>query len=462
MVGSFKAAPALAILLLAGCETAPPYAAPEPPKVQTYTAPGIDSAVQLGSPPPDDWWSGLNSPVLNEVVASAVHNSPSVEIARAHLAAAHEMLNAARGTRSIQVDLTAAAERRKYGSYFLGPEAHTFPTFSAYSVAPGVSYDPDLFGARRHEIEANAAEADISRERLRAARLQVIGEAVTQAVAIASIRTQITVVHEVLAADEQTLDLVRSAHRVGVVSNIDVLQATSQRDADRTLLPPLYQSLDVAGNALAVLMGKAPAEQSTLDFELDQFNQAPEVSLELPSELVHTRPDIRAAEAQLHAASARVGIATADLYPRITLTADWAQEGLMSGGAASAWSLIGGVTAPVFHGGTLRARQRAAKADYEAAFAEYQLVVLKSFGQVADTLRALDHDTELLKTQQQALSSADSALGLTRQGYRVGNAGILQILTAQRSYELAELGVAQARAQRLRDTVALYLASGSG
>jgi NodT family efflux transporter outer membrane factor (OMF) lipoprotein len=247
-----------------------------------------------------------------------------------------------------------------------------------------------------------------------------------------------------------------------VVSDIDVLQATSQRDQDRTLLPPLYQDLDVAKDALAVLIGKAPSEWTAPDFSLDRLLLPHELQLVVPSELVHSRPDIRAAEAQLREASAKVGIATADLYPRVKLSSGLAEEGLLSGGTAYAWSLVGGITAPIFHGGTLKAQQRSAQDEYQAAFAQYQLVVLTSFGQVADTLHALDHDAEALETQQRALTSADSALGLTRQGYRVGNADILQILTAQRLYELAELGVVHAEVQRLADTVGLFLASGSG
>jgi NodT family efflux transporter outer membrane factor (OMF) lipoprotein len=378
------------------------------------------------------------------------------------VARAQEGLNAERGARSIQVDGAAGLERRKYGASFLGPEAETFPTFSAYTLGPTVSYDLDVFGGTRHRIEMAGAAADYEHEQLRAARLRVVGDTVTQILHIASIREQIAVVQEVLSADEKTIELVRAARRVGVVSDIDVLQATSQRDEDRTLLPPLNQELDAAKDALAVLIGKAPSEWTAPDFALHQFVLPHELSLVIPSELVHSRPDIRAAETQLHAASAKVGIATADLYPRITLSSGWAEEGLLSGGTATAWSLVGGITAPIFHGGTLTARKRAAQDEYQAAFAQYQLVVLNSFAQVADTLHALDHDAEALETQQQALTSADSSLGLTRHGYRVGNADILQILTAQRLYELAELGVVNARTRRLTDTVSLFLASGSG
>jgi NodT family efflux transporter outer membrane factor (OMF) lipoprotein len=474
---SFTAALAAFVTVLVGCATGPRYSPPAQPTLQTYTgtttnpteAPaagrsdassGSRQTIVLSSEPRDNWWTQLQAPELDHVVDLALQNNLSLEVARANVAKAQEGLNAAHGARSIQVDAAAGLERRKYGASFLGPEAETFPTFSAYTLGPTVSYDLDVFGATRHRIEMAGAAADYEHEQLRAAHLRVVGDTVTQALHIASIREQIAVVQEVLSADEKTIELVRAARRMGVVSDIDVLQATSQRDQDRTLLPPLNQELDVAKDALAVLIGKAPSEWKAPDFALDQFVLPHELSLAIPSELVHSRPDIRAAESQLHAASARVGIATADLYPRITLSSGWAEEGLLSGGTATAWSLVGGITAPIFHGGTLTARKRAAQDEYQAAFARYQLVVLESFGQVADTLHALDHDAESLETQQQALTSADSSLGLTRQGYRVGNADILQILTAQRQYELAELGVVNARTRRLTDTVSLFLASG--
>ena len=476
---SFTVALAAFVTLLVGCVTGPRYSPPAQPTLQSYTGGATNSAeapaagrgsaslgsrqtIILSSEPRDNWWTQLQSSELDHVVDLALQNNLSLQVARANLTKAQEGLNAARGARSIQVDAAAGVERRKYGASFLGPEAETFPTFSAYTLGPTVSYDLDIFGATRHRIEMAGASADYEHEQLRAARLRVVGDTVTQALHIASIRAQIAVVQEVLSADEKTIELVQAARRVGVVSDIDVLQATSQRDQDRTLLPPLYQDLDVAKDALAVLIGKAPSEWTAPDFALEQFVLPHELSLVIPSELVHSRPDIRAAEIQLHAASAKVGAATADLYPRITLSSGWAEEGLLSGGTATAWSLVGGITAPIFHGGTLTARKRAAQDEYQAAFARYQLVVLESFGQVADTLHALDHDAEALETQQQALTSADSSLGLTRQGYRVGNADILQILTAQRLYELAELGVVSARTRKLTDTVSLFLASGSG
>jgi NodT family efflux transporter outer membrane factor (OMF) lipoprotein len=475
--------------MLAACATGPRYSPPAAPDVATYTAPGrTDSvavalggdssatvagttpattadgnqSVVMGTAPRDDWWRELNSPQLDAVVTLALSNNLSLETARATLTAAQERAKAAKGARNIQVDVGADVGRKKYDSDFLGPLAQTFPTFSSYGVGPTVSYDFDLFGGTRHRIEQADAMTAYSREQLRAARLEVVSDTVTQALRIASLRAQIAVVTRVLDADERTLGLVQAARRVGVVSDIDVLTATSQRDRDRALLPPLHQELDVARDALAILVGKPPAQWSAPQFALDEFNLPRELNLVLPSELVRARPDIRAAEAELHAASAAVGVATADMYPHITLSSGWVESGLLTGGAASGWSVLGGITAPIFHGGALSAQRRAAQDDYQAAFAQYQLVVLRSFGQVADTLHALEHDAEALQTDATQVDSAERTVGLTQQGYRVGNAGILQVVTAEREQQLAEIGLVQARTQRVADTVGLYVAAGGG
>jgi outer membrane protein TolC len=223
------------------------------------------------------------------------------------------LLAAPRGQRSVQLDLASQVARNEYGSAFLGPEASTFPTFSDYSVGPSVSYDLDIFGELRHRVEEAGALSAYERQQLRAARLQVLGDTVTEVLDIASTRARIRVIKRIVDSDEKTLDLVRAARRVGVVSDIDVLTAESQRDRDRTLLPPLYQELDTARDALAILVGRPPVKWAAPDFALDELSVPYELSLVVPSELVRARPDIRAAEAELRSANATVGIATADL-----------------------------------------------------------------------------------------------------------------------------------------------------
>jgi NodT family efflux transporter outer membrane factor (OMF) lipoprotein len=258
------------------------------------------------------------------------------------------------------------------------------------------------------------------------------------------------------------MSLVQAAHGAGVATQIDVTTAQSQLDRDRALLPPLHQQLDVTRDALAILVGKSPATWAAPDFDLSKMTLPRDIPLAVPSELVRARPDIRAAEARLHVANAEVGVATADLYPHVALSAAIAEEGLTSGPAGAAWSLVGGLTAPIFHGGELSARKRAAQDAYQAAFGDYQQTVLAAFRQIADNLHGLDNAADAVRTEQQALDSASAALRLTRLGYGVGNAGIVQVLDAQRLQQLAELNLVQARTQRYVVTVNLFVAAGGG
>lgn len=466
----------LAVLLaasaLAGCAVGPNYVPPAAPTEQTYTAQPVapasagpdqpQQAVTLGATLRPDWWTLLGSSELNRTVELALANNRTLAAAQANLARADEAVAAARGGLYPQVDAAANLARNQYGASFLGPEAYSFPRFSAYSAGAMVSYDPDVFGGTHRSIEQASADAQAQAQALNAARLMVAGETVSDALQIASLRAQIAAIEEVIVSDQKTLDLVRAARGAGVASDIDLTSAQSQLDHDRTLLPPLRQALNAAQDALPILVGKAPADWTAPDFDLDQLTLPADAPTVLPSSLVRTRPDIQAAEARLHAASAVVGVATADLYPRFTLSANVAEQGLLTGPAGAAWSLVGGVAAPIFHGGSLRANKRAAEDGYQAAYAEYQQTVLVSFQQVADSLHALSNSADAVRTQDQALASADAALRLTRMGYGVGNAGVVQVLDAQRLRQLAELGLVQARTERYLATVRLFLAVGGG
>jgi NodT family efflux transporter outer membrane factor (OMF) lipoprotein len=458
---------------MAGCVAGPDYRTPRPPADTTYTSapvsnlgsPGLldrEQRLTMSSKPKADWWTLMHSSDLDQVVELALKNNQTLEVARANLARAAEGVVAARGGQYPQLDSSNSVGRRRYGASFLGPEGSTYPIFSAYSVGVDISYDFDIFGGIKRGVEQATAAAAYEQDQLQAATLSVSGDAVLQVIQIASVRAQMEVVQHVLESDEKTLTLVRAARAAGVVSDIDVLTAMSQRDSDRTLLPPLRQDLNVAQDTLAVLTGRSPASWSAPNFELKNLDLPLDLQLSLPSELVRVRPDIRAAEAQLHEASAAVGIATADMYPHLTLSAGLAEEGIISGATAPAWSFIGGLTAPIFHGGTLSAKRRAAEDGYRAALAQYQQTVLNSFAQVANTLHGIENDADALQTQQQALASADAALDLVRKGYGAGNAGIVQVVAAQRLQQLADLGLVQARAQRYADTVKLFLASGGG
>jgi NodT family efflux transporter outer membrane factor (OMF) lipoprotein len=458
---------------LAGCTVGPDFHAPSAPSTKAYVAdqpnllasagPGeIRQQLAPGALVRADWWTLFGSPDLDATVAQALAANQTLAEAQANLSRATHDIAAARGSQLPQVDATGEIARNKYGASFLGPNAFTFPTFSAYGGGAAVSYDLDIFGGNRRRVEQATAMAEIERQRLEAARLTVAGGVVIEALQIAATRAQIEAIESIIASDQKTLDLVTTAHDAGVATRIDLTTARSQLDRDRALLPSLRQQRAVAESALAVLVGKAPADWQAPAFTLASLNLPANVPLVVPSDLVRARPDIRAAEASLHAASAAIGVATADLYPHLNLSASIAGQGVFAGGFGSAWGLLGGLTAPVFHGGTLIARKKAAEDDYDAAFARYQQTVLIAFQQIADALHGLSNAADAIGAQQQALTSANEALDLTRHGFADGNTGVVQVLDAQRLQQLAQIDLIQARTQRYIQTATVFVAIGGG
>jgi NodT family efflux transporter outer membrane factor (OMF) lipoprotein len=426
----------------------------------------FEQHIRLGATPVADWWKLFESQALDEVIHRAASNSHTLGAARATLLEAQELVTAQSGARYPQVSVDAGAGRQKYGKQFLGPLS--VPPFSYLAVGATVRYTLDYTGGIARSVEQREALARYQQSELDAAYLSLTGNVALQAMIIASTRAQLQAVSELLAEDRDNLNLVRTAFRDGSVSKTDVLTAESQLASDETLLPPLYHQLGVARHALAVLVGQTPADWSPPDFELGEIKLPRELPVSLPSELVHRRPDILAAEAQLHAATAAVGIATANLYPQITLTATGGQQALPATAwqlfdrSGTAWSLISGLTAPIFDGGTLRANRRAAIDELQASAERYQQTVLESFGQVADVLDALSQDAGSLAAQTHALTTSQSSLELSRQSYAAGNTGILQVLDAQRQLQRAQLGFVRAQAQQYLDTTQLFLALGGG
>jgi NodT family efflux transporter outer membrane factor (OMF) lipoprotein len=306
--------------------------------------------------------------------------------------------------------------------------------------------------------------AEVRKHQLQASYLTVTGQAVLQVVTIAAIRAQIATVETILAQDRDNLQLVQTAFDAGSVARIDIVSAQSQIASDMAMLPPLRQELDKAHHALSVVLGQPPANELPPDIDLGQITLPPELPVSLPSELAHRRPDILAAEAQLHAATSAVGVAESNLYPKIQITGTVGQQAVKFGelfdSASTAWSLLSGLTVPLFEGGRLRAEKRAAVDAMRAAAATYQQTVLEAFGQVADMLQALAHDSEQLDAQDKAQRAAQSSLELARASYVEGNSGVLEVLNAERSYQQARLGSVRAVAQRYLDTVQLFLALG--
>jgi len=462
----------VAAVSLTGCAVGPNFTRPEAPSDQGYTATSVElpsagkSDVRQTLAPGEavvaKWWALFESTALDEVLTIAIAGSPTLEAANATLAQSEQLVVAARGALYPQADINASAARQT--ATVLSSVGVPHLITDVYSVGPSVSFNPDVFGGSRRAIEQQTALADYQRYQLAAAYLTLSGNAVIQAINIAAAREQIQAVAEIIAIDRRNLELVQIAEEAGKAAHVDVLNAQSQLASDEALLPPVRQQLSIARHALSVLAGKSPHDWTPPDFDFSVLKLPTEIPVSLPSSLVRERPDILASEEQLHAASAAIGVATAQLYPSITLSASWTEQsaslGQLFSGPSGLWSIVATLAAPIFHGGTLEAQRQAALDAYSAQLATYRATVLLAFGQVADTLRALQHDAEALAAQQAALATAQASLELTQESYAEGQASFLQLLQAQRLFQQARLGYAKAKGQRYLDTAQLFVAMG--
>jgi NodT family efflux transporter outer membrane factor (OMF) lipoprotein len=465
--------------VLAGCKVGPDFKRPDAPAVERYTSQklqveagpdanttaNLDQQIASGAALDREWWHLFQSEALNTVVQRALAGNRTLVAANATLAQTGELARAQAGSLYPQVNMTAGLGRQKYGAEFFG-SFEKLPPFTYYALGPTVSYALDYTGGTARSVEQQYAQTEYQKQQLNAAYLMVSGNAVMQCLRIALLQGEIATVEAILEEDRQNQKLVRVAFEAGSVSRVDVVSAESQLASDATLLPPLRQELGVARHALSIIMGQFPADGTPTEFELSQVTLPRNLPVSLPSELVHRRPDILASEAQLHAATAAVGVATSNLYPHIVLSGSLTLQSSflrqLFEGQNNAYSGVGSLTAPLFDGGTLRAERRAAVAAMQASAANYQQTVLSAFGQVADSLEALDHDAEQLDAQAHAQSAARENVDLTRKSYNEGNVGVLQILDAERLYQNARLGYVRAQAQRYMDTVQLFLALGGG
>lgn len=456
-------------LMLCACTVGPNFKAPEAPAAQTYAAPGdapppSDQHVTLGARIEGDWWAQFHSATLDQLIKLALANNQDIAGAKARVAQAQEEVNAAQGALLPSLSLGTTVGRQKYGVALFGPLDFAIPTFTSYSVGPSINAPLDLFGGNKRLLEERAAYNEYQTHELNAAYLSLTANVAAQALAAAAARAQLGVIQDIIADDRRNVDLVQTALDNGSATRTQLLSAQSQLATDRTLLSQLRQEESTALHALAILVGKQPAEWTPPEVTLNDFTLPGEIPASLPSELVRRRPDILAAEAQLHAASAAIGVATANLYPNINLTGTVGQQALTPGGlfdgVALAWSMAANLTQPLYNGGRLKAERRAAIDGYQAALADYRQVVLRSFGEVANRLQALSNDEDQFTSQTAAAQTAAAARDLTRRSYAVGNSGILDVLDAERSTAQAQLGLARAKAQRLLDTTRLYMALG--
>jgi NodT family efflux transporter outer membrane factor (OMF) lipoprotein len=469
---------ALSLPLLAACAVGPDFAPPPAPPVAGYTPdtpPATTAATDvnggaaqkfvMGRDIPGDWWKVFHSREIDALIAEALRANPNLQAAQASLWQAKENLYAAGGKLLPSIDATGNATRQAFSPAEFGQSGPS-QTFNLYQASVNVSYTPDVFGGQRRMIEATAAQAENQRFTLEATYLTLTSNVVTAAVQEASLRGQIEATQEIIKAESDQLEVVRHQFEAGAATRADVLTQDAEVAATEATLPSLQKQLEQQHHVLLALIGHFPNEKRREHVTLASFHLPTRLPVSLPAQIVEQRPDVRAAQSTLHQASAQIGVAIANRLPQISLTASYGSAALTPEAlftpATAVWSIAGGVTQPIFHGFTLMHQERAARAAYEQADAQYRNTVLTAFQNVADALRALQFDAATLKAQQRAVQAASETFDLTRGQYRLGAITYIILLNAQRTYQQALLALVQAQAARYADTAALFAALGGG
>ncbi len=488
---------ALVGMLVGGCALGPDFKPPAAPKVEQYssalentsenplgdrTADGPE--LKQGEHVPEQWWRVYGSKELNELIQQGMRQSPTLAAARATLRAAQEDYASQSGTILYPtVDASIRSDRQKLAGASFGQSGDFI--YSLHTASVSVSYAFDPFGSGRRYLESLRAQVDYQGFQMEAANLTLAANIVTTAISEASLRGQWQAASDIVKNRRAQLKIVERQSEIGVVTEADVLSQRTALAQAEAALPPLEKQLAQAQHQLSVLVGRFPGEragthhaqsahQNNRDakpgmpaFELAGLHLPESLPVSLPSELVHQRPDIRAAEAQLHQASALIGLATANMYPSLKITAGFGRQGvqfgdLLSGPASGIWSIGSNVLQPLFHGGELSAKRRQALASFDAARAQYQQTVLLAFRDVADVFLALQNDARGLKLQLKAELLARQTQDLVHHQFNLGAVSFLTLLNAQQQYRQSHIGVVQARATLLADSAALFQAMGGG
>ncbi|MFC5436838.1 efflux transporter outer membrane subunit [Rhodanobacter umsongensis] len=466
--------------LLAGCAVGPDFSKPAAPEVGDYTVHPLAATAgstnivggevqrfNRGGDIPADWWTLFHSSELNALIEQSLASNPDLKAAQAALSVARENVLAGRGANYPAVAAGMSASRRQDPPGALAPvPSNNAFLYNLFTPQVSVSYVPDVFGLNRRGVESLQAQEQAVRFQTIATRLTLTANVVVAAIQQASLQAQVEATRRMIEADTRMLEILRYQSARGYAGRLDVAAQESQLAQVAATLPPLLKQLAQQHDLLAALAGQFPSQLPDGEFTLSSLHLPQDLPLSLPSTLVAQRPDVRQAEAVLHAASAEVGVAMANRLPNISLSANAGSTALAMGRLFKAgtgfWSLGANLAAPVFQGGTLRHQEHAARAAYMEAAAQYRSTVLTAFQNVADTLAALEQDAAGLTTAASAADAAKVTLDLSRRQWKDGYAGYLSVLSAEQAYQQAQVNLVQARANRYVDTAALYQALGGG
>ena len=468
-----------AALLAAGCAAGPNFKPPPAPDVTGYTekppqatvAASSDSAgaaqrFRMGGDIPADWWRLFHSAALDELIAAALKNNPGLQASQAALRVAYEDVLAQRGAFFPAISAGMTASRQRTSTYLAPVPFATQFQFNLFTPQVSVSYTPDLFGLTRRNHESLQAQEQAARFQMIATWTTLSTNVVVTAVQAAALREQVDGTRRVIGLEKRSLAILQLRLQRGDASGMDVAAQQSQLAQTVAALPALVKQLRQTEHALAVLTGRLPGQTRLPTLSLTDLRLPEDLPLSLPSTLVAQRPDVRQARADLHAASAAIGIAAAQRLPNIELTANAGSSALAISQVFSSgtgfWGIAASLTAPVFQGGQLLHQERAAKAAYVQAAQEYRGAVLTAFQNVADTLVALQEDAQALQGAADAARAAQRTLDLSQLELHHGYIGVFELLAAEQAYQQAQMTLAQDEANRFDDTAALYQALGGG
>ncbi|GGA48532.1 efflux transporter outer membrane subunit [Dyella nitratireducens] len=468
-----------ASLALGACAVGPNYHRPAPPAAQGYmeegtpsataSAPGADGKAQhfkTDMDIPGQWWTLFQSQPLNGLIDDALKHNPDVAATQEALRQAMEDVRAQRGQYFPQVSAGIDPTRQKTGQVLSSALTSNSTLYNLTTAQLSISYVPDLWGANRRQVESLVAQADAQRFQLEATYLTLTSNLVNAAVQEAALRAQIDATQDMIDSQSRILETSKKQLDIGDASDNDVAAQEATLEQTRAGLPPLRKQLAQQRDVLAVLTGRTPDQDVAAHFTLDSLQLPQDLPLTLPARLVEQRPDVRMADAQLHAACAQIGVAFAARLPNINVTANWGsatdQMHTLFGSGTGFWNIGAAVTAPLFDGGTLRHKQRAAEAAYKQAAEQYRSTVLSALQNVADTLHALQSDADAMAASARAERAAARSFDIAQKQYAAGDISMVALLNAQVTYRQAQLNLIQARAARYADTVALFQALGGG
>lgn len=471
---------ALACVSIAGCAVGPDFKKPAPPDVVGYTAGPLSTTAASpnvlageaqrfaeGGNLPADWWTLFHSKPLTALIEEALTNNHDLKAAQAALTVAKETALAQRGAYYPNLSAGFAATRQQDPPGALAPvPSNNASLYNLFTPQVSISYAPDIFGLNRRTVESLEAQEQSVRFQMIAAHITLSANIAVDAIEEASLQAQVDATRQLIAINANMVRILRYQLSKGYAAGLDVAAQQSQLAQVTAGLPPLLKQLTQQQNLLAVLAGRFPGQTPADTFDLSTLQLPQDLPVSLPSRLVEQRPDVLQAEANMHAASAQIGVAVANRLPNIQLSANAGSTALaigqIFGPGTGFWNLGAALAAPIFDGGTLLHQERAARATYVEAAEQYRSVVLMAFQNVADTLTALEQDAESLKAAAAAEAAAKVTLDLSERQYRDGYVGYLALLSAEQAYQQASIGLVQAQASRLSDTAALFQALGGG